>query len=44
MVKCKAKEPCFYNGKRYKEGATVPFDGVAKDVPEYLEPIKEAKK
>lgn len=44
MVKCKAKEPCFYNGKYYKEGQEFNFNGPAKDLPKYLEQVKEANK
>ena len=43
MIECKAKETCFYGGKRKRKGETVMFQGAAKDIPKYLEKV-EAKK
>lgn len=44
MVKCKVKETCFYGGKRYKQGDVLNFKGSVKDIPKYLEQVKEDNK
>ena len=43
MIRCIAKETCFYGGKRYRKGEAVSFEGAAKDVPKYLEKPEKSK-
>lgn len=44
MVDVIALKLCFHNGKRYRVGDAFTFTGAKKDLPKYLQEIKQDKK